>query len=97
MSNERFTAIDNRTLQDERLSYGALGLLVFLLTRPDDYRVDPRSLAEATSDSLEMTLAALSELVDLGYVIRREDRDPKGRVWVSVYVGEVPGLVPSEL
>lgn len=63
---ESWTSFPNATLEDERLSWGALGLLAFLMSKPDGAKTDTDDLAgvrgaESSEDGLEGFLAELEE------------------------------------
>ena len=42
--NARFTVVPNEPVNDERLSFEALGLLTYLLSRPDHWTVNLEQL-----------------------------------------------------
>ena len=69
-NRERFTVISNRLMadvEDRRISVHALGLLVYLLSKPDDWEVRPSALSRATGLSVGRLRALLSELAGAGY------------------------------
>ena len=35
---KRFSIIDNRVIEDKRLTWGARGLLEYMLSKPDDWK-----------------------------------------------------------
>ncbi len=41
----RFTSIDRQAVNDERLSFRALGLLLWLLDKPDGWRIQSETVA----------------------------------------------------
>lgn len=72
--------VSNQVARDTRLSYKARGLLLSLLSRPDDWRVGgARQLARGDGpDGETAILAALSELERVGYLVRERIRNPNG-------------------
>lgn len=72
--------VSNQVARDSRLSYKARGLLLSLLSRPDDWRVaGARQLAHTDGpDGETAILAALSELEEAGYLRRERHRNPDG-------------------
>ncbi len=93
---ERFTRIDNRTLEDERLSWGARGLLAYLLSRPDRWRIDRHQLASVARNGERAAWALLRELEQAGYLTRERGRGERGRlIWTHV-VHEVPSTSVQE-
>lgn len=82
----RFTTIENATVEDERLSFKALGLLVFLLSKPDRWEANYRHLSTTHSDGPAAVRTALQELEQHGYIERRRERDTESGQfrWVQV-------------
>lgn len=93
-------ALDRRIAEDARLSWAARGLLVFLLTKPDHWRVSVSHLAQQTAEARvktrrDGTYALLAELEAAGYITRRQGRTAAGVMTELEYVvSEVP--LPSE-
>lgn len=67
----RFTVIDNTAIEDERLSFRALGLLTYLLSKPDEWKANVAHLCERHVEGREAVRSALRDLESLGYVVRR--------------------------
>lgn len=74
----RYTVVDRRAITDERLSFKARGLLVWLLDKPDDWRVDRATLAKAGPDGEHAIRSALNELRDAGYLVWNPGGDNGG-------------------
>lgn len=83
----------NKTIsEDQRLSWGARGMLVFLLGKPDHWKVSPAHLRGETASSAKPTgrdgiYGLLDELINAGYVRREQPRTEAG------VLGEVTYLV----
>ncbi len=83
----------NKTIsEDQRLSWGARGMLVFLLGKPDHWKVSPAHLRGETAISAKPTgrdgiYGLLDELINAGYVRREQPRTEAG------VLGEVTYLV----
>jgi hypothetical protein len=75
---ERYTMVANVSLEDPRLSWRARGLLVYLLSKPDTWRVLITQLVSAGPDGYTVVRNTLTELEEAGYVIRDKVRDPSG-------------------
>ena len=86
--------LDRRFMEDVRLSWGAKGLLAYLLMKPDDWKVLITHLITQSSDGQAATRARLTELERCGYIRRRRIIDARsGRVrrWETI-VFETPEL-----
>lgn len=74
-----FTTLPNDVIRDSRLSWGALGLLVFILSLPDDFRLRLCHLAKQKSCGRDATRARIKELEGAGYLIITRERGTHGR------------------
>lgn len=87
-----FVMMDKTFLQDERLSYKAKGLLAYLLSKPDDWKVIVGNLVNSSKDGKASVYAGLKELKEYGYYEKVPIRNEQGtRIirWEST-VYEVP-------
>ena len=76
---EGFTVMSNSHLKDRSISLKAKGLLSLILSLPDGWVYTIKGLATLNSDGLDSTRAALKNLEDHGYVVRRQLYDKRGR------------------
>lgn len=76
---EGFTVMSNSHLKDRSISLKAKGLLSLILSLPDGWAYTIKGLATLSSDGLDSTRAALKNLEDHGYVVRRQLYDKRGR------------------
>lgn len=74
-----WTLIDNRSLNDGRLSFRARGVLAFILSKPDNWRMSAASLTRQALEGRDAITRALSELEAAGYLQRVRTRDSAGR------------------
>lgn len=81
-----FTIVANEPLNDPDLSWKAKGLLVYLLSKPNNWRVSPEHLRKASLGGRDAIYATLKELMEAGYIIRRDVRNPRGRVVGVEYI-----------
>ena len=77
--SQNFTVVPNVVARDQRLSFLARGLLVFLLSLPPEWHVTADLLAEHNPDSRGAIRSAMRELRDKGYVVLITERGPDGR------------------
>lgn len=86
-----FYILDKRISEDSRLSWGARGLLIFLLGKPDTWNVSISHLREETSGTAKPTgrdgvYGLLDELIGAGYVIRSQERIESGGFSSNAYI-----------
>jgi hypothetical protein len=89
-----YTVIDNRPLTDTRLDWDAKGLLAYLLSKPDHWRVDRSQLASVVPSGASKVQRLLKLLEQAGYLTRERERDEAGRLAWKHVVHEV--AVPPE-
>lgn len=76
----RFTVVGNHLTQHRALSLTAIGLAVHIQSLPEGARVDIKSLAARFLEGETRIAAGLRELEAHGYLSRRRERLPNGRV-----------------
>lgn len=64
---ERFTIVTNHIMNDRRLSAAALGVLVYLLSLPDDWSIHSGQLQERFDVGREKMQAVMRDLREAGY------------------------------
>lgn len=83
--SKHFTIVDNAVLEDERISFRAKGVLVFVLSKPDNWKISERHLARVGHEGVTAIRAALKELELAGYIERQRIKGEGGRFeWESV-------------
>lgn len=87
-----FTIVANHVICDERLSFKATGLLIYILSKPDNWRTNTQQLAVAKRDGADSVRSALRELEDAGYVHRSRYQDKQGRWAYKIEVFDHPQL-----
>ncbi len=86
-----FVVIDRRTLEDDRLSWAARGVIGYLLSKPDDWEVQVEDLRNRGDLGREGIYSVLKELERYGYLKRPRCRDTRGHFRrVDTTVFEVP-------
>ncbi len=83
---DRFLIIDQRAIEDERLSWAARGLLGYLLSKPDDWKVLVNDLRKRGDLGRDGIYRLLRELRDTGYMQFVRERDRQGRIRGGFYV-----------
>lgn len=82
----RFVIIDQRAIEDSRLSWAARGLLGYLLSRPDDWKVLVNDLRKRGDLGRDGIYRLLRELKTAGYVRFVQSRDSHGRMRCGSYL-----------
>lgn len=76
-----YTVLDNYALRDENLSLKARGLLVIMLSMPDNWQFSENGLCSMfAKDGQASIRSGLKELEEGGYLIRERNRDEHGRL-----------------
>lgn len=94
--DEHFYRLDKRISEDQRLSWEARGLLIFLLGKPDNWNVSVKHLINQTQQSMrkpsgrDSVRAILGELEQAGYLQIETARDGGKFDGVDYVVHEVP-------
>lgn len=70
-----FTVLTNKVLRDSRLSWGARGLLAYLLHLPGDFRLSVTYLTTQSPDGRDATRSRLKELQLMDYVTINRERE----------------------
>ena len=80
-NKEKFTVVDNFALRDDRLSLKARGLLVTMMSLPDNWKFSENGLCSILpKDGQASIRSGLKELEAAGYLTRTRTRDSCGRV-----------------
>lgn len=90
-----FVQIDKNILSDKQLSWKAKGILVYLLSKPDDWVTYLTDIENQSTDGRDSVSSGVKELLAVGYLERKQVRE-KGRFkgWeYSVY--ECPNVSES--
>lgn len=91
-----FTILPNDVVRDPRLSWKALGLLVYVLSLPDDFRLHLKYLTKQKTTGRDGTRAGLKELEATGYLTIRMERQ-SGRFAQVIWdvTDSPPGGIPD--
>lgn len=91
-----FYILDKSISEDKRLTWGARGLLVFLLGKPDHWQVSIQALINETDATVKpsresVVYGYLKELIKVGYVTRKKHQSGA----IDYFVSETPGTSPQ--
>ena len=77
-----FTVMDNSPINDDGLSFDSLGVLVYLLSKPDNWQVRTKELQKRGGCGQSKMLRILKELEHEGYLSRSKKPGSGGRfIW----------------
>jgi hypothetical protein len=92
-----FSVISNAVIRDSRLSYRARGILLEILSRPDNWRVSADSLARSGNEGRHAILTALKELRETGYMKTEKRQNEQGRFETLSIVYDTPYYEATEV
>jgi hypothetical protein len=85
-----FTTVQNQFIDDARLSFQAKGIMLYVLSKPDHWRISERSLAAIGPDGRHTVRGALKELEEAGYIRRTRVRLENGTFEWQSMIFETP-------
>ncbi len=94
----RYTTLDVQIIEDIRLTWAARGVLAYLLSRPDNWRVIIKDLQRRGDLGRDGIYTVLRELRRAGYLHFDRIRDEFGRVREGCYIvteEPTPELLPA--
>lgn len=83
-----FTVINNAIIEDSELDWRDLGLLVFLLSKPDNWEISVEHLSRQKKLGRDGIYASLKALINAGYVVRQKLSD--GNIKWTIYDDKNP-------
>lgn len=76
---ESFTQIDNRMITDNTITAKAKGILLYLLSKPNEWKVYEVDIVNNMRDGKDSVRSGLKELIEVGYIHRERMHDERGR------------------
>ena len=73
-----YVRIDKVPINDTRLSWKARGLLLYLLSKPDDWKVRIEHLITQAPDGERAVRSGIKELIEAGYMVKIVKRGADG-------------------
>lgn len=97
----RYTAITNKLAQDSRLTFESRGVMLYLLSKPDDWEVQFHNVEKEGKIGRDKRQRIFAELELYGYFTREESRSESGHFGYDYIVHEEPlpenpvaGMIP---
>ena len=81
-----FTVVSNNIFKDRTLSAKAKGILVEMLSLPEDWDYTLDGLSRLFSDGIDSIRKGIHELEEHGYIVRRRVRDENGQFSHNEYI-----------
>lgn len=74
-----FTVIDNNIFKNAKLTLKAKGMICTMLSLPDDWQFNEEGLAQLSNDSRSGIRNTLNELMEYGYLTRKQLKNDTGK------------------
>lgn len=84
--NRDYSTINNTILRDRDISLKAKGLLVTMLSLPDEWVYSIEGLTKILKEGKDSIRSAIKELEEHGYVTRVQDRNSQGSFSGYIYI-----------
>ena len=99
---DRFSIVDNKVIEDKRLSFKARGLLIYMLSKPDDWKFYTEELAKRSDkDGISAIKSALNEIESTGYLTRKQEHKKNGQFasqdWILTDISTISPQVEKPL
>ncbi|MDF2854324.1 MAG: hypothetical protein K0Q87_175 [Neobacillus sp.] len=92
-----FVQIDKTFVENPKLKWASKGLMMYLLSRPDGWKVNQADLVKRANDGETTVRSALWDLMLYGYVYYYAERNANGTVKEWIYeIYESPELNPHQ-
>lgn len=90
-----FVLVHKQFIYDPKLSARAKGILLYLLSRPNDWQIYTSEIQKHMTDGIKSVNSAVKELINAGYIKRALKRSEKGTFKGYEYlVYEIPTEMP---
>ena len=94
--HDRFTVVPNDAIRDDRLSWKARGILIYLLSQPDGWRAKSSHLWTQAPNGRDAVRGGLKELEDAGYLVRRRYQNAAGHWCTDQIIYEYPAYTNGD-
>lgn len=85
IKNSNYTTIDNTVSKDIKLSLKAKGLLLVIMSLPNDWDFSINGISMICKEGRDSIYSAINELIDNGYCSRIKIKNEKGKIIGSDY------------
>ena len=81
-----FTRVDNRLLIDDSLSFGARGLMSYLISKPNNWVLIKENLINSSPAGSTVVNRLLNELEKAGYIESKSERTSAGKFATKIFI-----------
>ena len=81
-----YVMVDKRIFSNSEISWKAKGLLGYLLSRPNNWKIIIADLVNQSTDGRDSVYSGLKELINARYIIRERKRLERGRYSSYEYI-----------
>ncbi len=92
-----FTTVPNEPFRNVTLSWKARGLLIYLLTLPDDWKINLTHLITQAPDGRDSLMGGIMELRKAGHIKTRENQRKQGRYTGVTYLVYAEPQAPDDI
>lgn len=86
--------LDRTSVNDDRLSYKAIGIHAYLMSKPDGWEANEADISSRHTDGRAAVRSGIQELIEYGYMVRVQLRKDKKVVAWRLDTYEAPQLNP---
>lgn len=87
---DNFTRVDNILVNDKSLSLKAKGIMLYILSKPDDWKVYIKEITKNNKDGIDSVRSGINELLLLKYIQREKRRGEDGTYAWEYIINENP-------
>tara|TARA_R100000781_G_scaffold80718_1_gene49807 strand:- start:1115 stop:1921 length:807 start_codon:yes stop_codon:yes gene_type:complete len=87
---ENYSTLPNKLINDEKLSGDGLAVLVYLLSKPADWKVNAQNIANRFGCGINKVYQIIKQLIQYGYVKKDVIRDQGRYTQIVYYVYDQP-------
>ena len=81
---ENYSTLPNKLINDEKLSGDGLAVLVYLLSKPADWKVNAQNIANRFGHGTNKVYDIMRHLIQLGYMVKDNKRE-QGKFSLTLY------------
>lgn len=96
IKHENFTTVDNGFIRNNSLSWKSKGILLYLVSLPDNWILNLNELKNHATDGIASLRAGLNELRLLGYLNISPLKDESGKFTGTKYEVDEYGMLPKQ-